>query len=918
MLQRNGHLAVRIRLHRGVFPVFLHNKLTICSCGKLAFRGRFVLLLQCDDKREVLVRIAVYNGLGHLKRTLHVQGVGNGRLAVLLLAAALVELHGQLAHIIGVLKALRIQQRQFLKGILPLILCVEFCGLAFHRFAVLVQLHGDTFRTYAHLVVFIQPHLFHAEAGLVIVGILELDAALGKSLRCDRHRAVRIVRHDEGEFIHRSVIGEARFPVIHLADAVHILPSGLIGKGQLAEGDLAVRIVGDGLHHGFSAVRMRHGQFEGELFRGQVGAFQGLEALDGILPFGGIGIDERSPGSFIGHDDAAIASHFGGEACFLRLGDAVLRACGQLGDGRRFAALQGDLALTVGIKDVIVEGSRDRLTILIRQRHGKGKYLLRMIRVGAVHRLADLQRTGFDMIGDHSAVVRVGHGTGQFAVTGYVLHCDLHFEFLRAVFNRLVFALNLTDGIGMLTLLRVLDGVKAHRAIGFVGAGSDDFIVFAQLEGKFTLRQLAAHQVLPDLHKSIASEGIGIGIGDGTCCSFTRSNDASGFTTLGPAGQIAGFLDLISQTRGNARQGNALAALEGHSGLAVRHRERIVAHGKRTVPGLELSIRKGHFEGEFLRLGAFGQIASKHLAQLQAAGLGGVVEHQLVRRHGFAAFIIGNGGTELSCAIVTHSHRYGVFRFIVIDGTVRTCSFRHGIRVDARRIIGDGIKHHTAAGCILLGLHSFGRIFIGRRQHKGEGIRRINRLAIQQLGGTQGHSHLFRLILVGEGGRGGHSRLDHARIVGLADQHPALGQLFPDLVGRACGEVAEGHGSAGLQREGVGIIRNSNVGRLLLPLGGEGDRRICSVGIGRDGAGAIRIQGVLLAIAILEARQVIHGAGELGRKGVGLANKGISRRHGAVALIALREVQRIERLCPDPGTGMVALGEELHSSQGLL
>ena len=371
---------------------------------------------------------------------------------------------------------------------------------------------------------------------------------------------------------------------------------------------------------------------------------------------------------------------------------------------------------------------------------------------------------------------------------------------------------------------------------------------------------------------------------------------------------------MVGEAGRDARQGDAFAALEGDGGLAAGYSNGFAAAGNaqlRASPGHGGSIGQADLEGEFPAAGRVGQGAVDGLGQLQAAGLGLVAEHQLIRSDGFAALGIGHGGAQVAIGILAYRHGDGVFRAVVRDGGVlRVRGLGHGIGVGTRFLKGEGIEHHAAASSVFLCLRRFGGIFVGGGQNKGESLR-LGGFAVQQLAGPQRYRRPGGIVAVGEGGGGSDRGLDLARVVGLAHQHPAGGQLLPHLVGGTGRQVVQRDALARFELDGNTILSDGDGKLLFLPLGGEGDIIVIMIPVGGNGACTIRVEGKLIAeVQILEARQLVSGAGKSGREGVFLCTDRPDGCHTAGAILAGFKVQLVLGEMPFPCTGMVPLSEQ--------
>ena len=908
MLQGEGELAVLICGQQGEGAVLLQN-------DRLLRKG-LIVFGQGDNEAEFLVLITVDHGLGHLQRALCGQAVGDGGLAVLCYGAALIERHRQFAGFVGVFDALFILRGQTGEGMLPFVGLVQLDGLALHPDTVLVQLHRDALRTGMHPVIVILPDLFHAEGGFVGKGVFEC-VVLAEERRGHGKGAVAVIadRYHEGMLIHRVHI--ARLAIIAFVQDIAVLAHiGFVVVDRLKD-NVAVRVIG-GRDLVAGLIRYHKGELAGlQRLADAIGNEQLFSGFHCELALGVVGIGEGGLRGGIRSNGAAFALADSSEARCLRLFHRVQGAHGQVVQGEGFAVHQIRLHLTARYQHGFAVfrsgavGAGIGSAVGVLQGDGEGERLGGMGFVGRLHLLGDGQMPGFHMVGDHRVVHGGGNDAGQFAIA-VLIHCrNGHPDPLGAVIDGFVHARHFHDNKRIGALLREGDGIEAHDAASAIAGLRSNLIVRPnQLEGELAHCQLAANQLLGEFHKGFTAEAVSVG--EAAFRRLIRLELSAGALSVGlsPAGQVAGFRHLVGEAGRDARQGEAFSALEGDGGLAAGYSNGFAAAGNaqlRASPGHGGSIGQADLEGEFPAAGCVGQGAVDGLGQLQAAGLGLVAEHQLIRSDGFAALGIGHGGAQVAIGILAYRHGDGVFRAVVRDsGVLRIRGLGHGIGVGTRFLKGEGIEHHAAASSVFLCLRRFGGIFVGGGQNKGESLR-LGGFAIQQLAGPQGYRRPGGIVAVGEGGGGGDRGLDLARVVGLAHQHPAGGQFLPHLVGGTGRQVVQRDALACFELDGNTILSDGDGKLLFLPLGGKGDDRIGSIPTGGNGAGAVLVEGIFIAATVLEAGQFVGGADEGGGKGVCLHDHRIRRTHCTGAFGAGSEEQLIRCLMRHPCACFVKL-----------
>ena len=435
---------LRFRHHSVLSILDLEGKLVNCQLAAFQGLGRFQLnlctgvavddgeaLFRCAHNGRhigVLFALVIGYGLGHAVLDLH-------SLAVLLLEhRQLLPFHGQ-----------------------SVVLCIGRDDLALHQLLrtaddLLVQAHGDVAAGVSVRFITL-PLLGGSNLGLVAVGILEGQPRLRDALRLHLQRAVAIITDGQGDLIAGLVVGHARCPGILLGNGIGLPAHILLGEFQRLEGKVAIRIVRGAFQHiAFAVV-----QLEGELAFLQRLALQGLHAVKDIFALGVVGIGELRLSGLVCPNLAACAGVLLGEPALGRFQHAIAGAVRQALDGHRFAALKLQRAGAVGHRQrlAIVHGvlAAEQLTQGIGQAQGEGELLLRVGRIAADNGFADAQRAGLDRVGDGVVAVRVGDGGSQAAFALLVLHDHGHVDHFVAVFDSVIGALDLADGIGVGPLL---------------------------------------------------------------------------------------------------------------------------------------------------------------------------------------------------------------------------------------------------------------------------------------------------------------------------------------------------------------------------------------------------------------------------------------------------------------------------------
>ena len=204
-----------------------------------------------------------------------------------------------------------------------------------------------------------------------------------------------------------------------------------------------------------------------------------------------------------------------------------------------------------------------------------------------------------------------------------------------------------------------------------------------------------------------------------------------------------------------------------------------------------------------------------------------------------------------------------------------------------------------------------------------EGERLFRQLAIEPLTGGEAGGHFIRRVFIFEDCVRGFQRLDTARVVHLLNQDPALRRFFPDLVGRARGNVLEGSHFAAAQGDIDAAIGHGGGGFDLRPMRGQrnllGNIRIS---LGRNGEEAIliRIIGmsfpvgkeVHLVLEIIEA--VLEGVILIRADAIGIGHAAVAVRSGLY--LTGFEFDRIcFRRFPAPSAGMARLAKQLGTGQ---